>query len=149
MLPASLLAGWRAGVAPSPAVERSIEDAVATLGAILACVRSSADAEDGTAASFAGTYATVLGVSGIEEVTAAVRTCLDSVDAPRLGAYRGAGGVRMSVLCQPMLVPDAAGVAFTADPVSGDADVARIGGPRSRRSTRRRRSQPRRMARRG
>ncbi len=89
-------------------------------------VRSSADVEDGTAASFAGTYTTVLGATGIEEVTAAVRMCLDSADAPRLGAYRGAGGVCMSVLCQQMLDPEAAGVAFTADPITGDTDVVRI-----------------------
>jgi rifampicin phosphotransferase len=126
VLPASLLAGWHAGAAPCPVVERGIEDVVATLGAGPLAVRSSADAEDGTAASFAGTYATVLGATGIEEVTAAVRMCLASADAPRLGAYRGAGGVRMSVLCQPMLDPDAAGVAFTADPVSGDTDLVRI-----------------------
>ena len=110
----------------SPQVERCIEEVVASFEGVALAVRSSADAEDGTAASFAGTYATVLGATGVEEVTAAVRTCLDSADAPRLDAYRGAGGVRMSVLCQPMLDPDAAGVAFTADPFSGDTDVARI-----------------------
>ena len=132
VLPADLLAGWRAGADPSPAVERSIADVVATLGGGPLAVRSSADAEDGAAASFAGAYATVLGARGIEEVTAAVRTCLDSADAPRLDAYRGAGGVRMSVLCQQMLAPDAAGVAFTADPVSGDTDVARVSAVRGR-----------------
>lgn len=126
VLPASLLAGWRAGAAPSAAVERAIEEVVTSFEGVALAVRSSADAEDGTAASFAGTYATVLGATGVDEVTAAVRTCLDSADAPRLDTYRGAGGVRMSVLCQPMLVPDAAGVAFTADPFSGDTDVARI-----------------------
>jgi rifampicin phosphotransferase len=126
VLPATLLAGWRAGAAPPAEVERAIEEVVASFEGAALAVRSSADAEDGTSASFAGTYATLLGATGVEEVTAAVRTCLDSADAPRLDAYRGAGGVRMSVLCQPMLDPAAAGVAFTADPVSGDTDVARI-----------------------
>ena len=126
VLPASLLAGWRAGAAPSPSIELAVEEVVAGFASNRLAIRSSADAEDGTSGSFAGTYATVLGASGVREVLAAVRTCLDSADAPRLGAYRGAGGVRMSVLCQPMLDPDAAGVAFTADPISGATDIARV-----------------------
>ena len=150
VLPASLLAGWRSGAAPPPEVERCVKEIVDSFPGAALAVRSSADAEDGTSASFAGTYATVLGATGVEEVTKAVRTCLDSADAPRLDAYRGAGGVRMSVLCQPMLDPDAAGVAFTADPVSGDhRGHAPLGGPRPWRSTRRRWGHPRRMARRG
>ena len=103
-----------------------MKEIVDSFPGVALAVRSSADAEDGTSASFAGTYATVLGATGVEEVTKAVRTCLDSADAPRLDAYRGTGGVRMSVLCQPMLDPEAAGVAFTADPVSGDTEVARL-----------------------
>ncbi len=63
---------------------------------------------------------------GVEQTLAAVRTCLDSADAPRVSSYRGSGGIHMSVLLQPMLDPEAAGVAFTADPVSGAADVVRI-----------------------
>ena len=55
-----------------------------------------------------------------------MRTCLDSADAPRVSSYRGSGGIHMSVVVQPMLDPEAAGVAFSADPVSGAADVVRI-----------------------
>ena len=107
-------------------MRRAVEQTVAYFGGGALAVRSSADAEDGAVASFAGAYATVLGATDVEEVTSAVRTCLDSADAPRLDSYRGGRGVRMSVLCQPMLVPDAAGVAFTADPVTGETDVVRV-----------------------
>lgn len=126
VLPMELLADWRSGTAPPPAVESAIEEIVAGFDGAALAVRSSADAEDGMAASFAGAYTTVLGARGVGEVTAAVRACLDSADAARLITYRGAGRVRMAVLCQPMLDPDAAGVAFTADPVSGDTDVAYV-----------------------
>lgn len=126
VLPWSLLETWRAGEPAPPDIARSIADIVTSFGGVALAVRSSADAEDGAAASFAGAYATVLGATGVDAVTAAVRTCLDSADAPRLCAYRNAGGVRMSVLCQPLLDPDAAGVAFTADPLSGDTGVARV-----------------------
>ena len=126
VLPASLLAGWRADTAAPVVVRRAVEQAHAYLGGGAFAVRSSADAEDGAIASFAGAYATVLGATGVDEVTAAVRTCLDSADAPRLDTYRGGREVLMSVLVQPLLVPDAAGVAFTADPVTGELDVVRI-----------------------
>lgn len=126
VLAMELLAHWRAGAAPPPAVERAIEEIVSTFDGAALAVRSSADAEDGVAASFAGAYTTVLGACGVADVTAAVRACLDSADAARLISYRGAGHVRMAVLCQPMLDPEAAGVAFTADPVSGDTDVVYV-----------------------
>jgi pyruvate,water dikinase len=126
VLPSALLAGWRAGTAAPQEVERAVAEAVAAFAGRALAVRSSADAEDAAGASFAGSYATVLGVTGVERALAAVRTCLDSADAPRVSSYRGSGGVQMSVLVQPMLDPEAAGVAFTADPVSGAADVVRI-----------------------
>lgn len=126
VLPVSLLVQWRSGSAPPAAVARAVRQIVDAFDGVPLAVRSSADAEDGVAASFAGAYTTVLGAQGVEDVTAAVRACLDSADAARLLTYRGTGGVRMAVLCQPMLDPDAAGVAFTADPVSGDPEVAHV-----------------------
>ncbi|HEY5857117.1 MAG TPA: PEP/pyruvate-binding domain-containing protein [Aldersonia sp.] len=46
----------------------------------------------------------------------------------RVGAYRRSRGVapdmRLAVLVQPMVAAQAAGVAFTADPVTGDLDTA-------------------------
>lgn len=126
VLPASLLAGWRAGTTPPPEIQAAVAEAVAAFAGAALAVRSSADAEDAAGASFAGSYATVLGVTGVEQTLAAVRTCLDSADAPRVSSYRGSGGIHMSVLLQPMLDPEAAGVAFTADPVSGAVDVVRV-----------------------
>ena len=126
VLPASLLAGWRSGAAAPPEVERAVREIVGLFSNAGMAGRSSADAEDGAGASFAGSYATVLGATGFEQILAAVRTCLDSADAPRVSSYRGSNGVRMSVLLQPMLDPEAAGVAFTADPVSGELGVVRI-----------------------
>ena len=126
VLPGQLLAGWRVGEVPPDAVVQAVAEAVAELPSVALAVRSSADAEDAAAASFAGAYATVLGVAGTEEVLAAVRTCLTSADAPRVSSYRGTGGVTVSVLLQPMVAAEAAGVAFTADPVSGTDDAVRI-----------------------
>jgi len=126
ILPAALLASWRP-TAPAPdAVRSAVEQAVHYLGDGALAVRSSADDEDGGTASFAGVYTTVLGVAGVDDVLSAVRTCLNSADAPLIDTYRGARGVQMSVLLQPMLQPDFAGVAFTADPVTGETDTVHV-----------------------
>lgn len=127
VLPASLVAGWRAGTDAPAEVERAVAEAVATFGNAAMAVRSSADAEDAAGASFAGSYTSVLGASGVQQVLAAVRTCLDSADAPRVLVYRGSSsGIRMSVLMQPIVDAEASGVAFTADPVSGSTDSVRV-----------------------
>jgi rifampicin phosphotransferase len=95
-------------------------------------VRSSATAEDLAGASFAGQYETVLDV-GLDELPDAVRQVVDSAASARVAAYRqahhqavpadppGSGG-GMAVLVQVMVPADAAGVAFTANPVSGARD---------------------------
>jgi phosphohistidine swiveling domain-containing protein len=95
-------------------------------------VRSSASAEDLAGASFAGQYETVLDV-GLGELPDAVRRVVNSAASARVAAYRqahpqaaaadpsGSGG-GMAVLVQVMVPADAAGVAFTANPVSGDRD---------------------------
>src|SRR5712692_638557 len=82
-------------------------------------VRSSNTAEDSAQASFAGQFETVLNV-GSRGLAGAVLHCWRSRLTDRVSAYgghRGAGS--MAVLIQPMIAADAAGVAFTADPVSG------------------------------
>jgi len=86
-------------------------------------VRSSAIAEDLPGASFAGQYETILDVRGQEALEAAVLGCWASWFSPHAAAYRNrhelfANG--MAVLIQQMVVADVAGVAFTANPVSGD-----------------------------
>src|SRR6266540_889997 len=91
-------------------------------------VRSSATSEDLAGASFAGQYETVLDV-GLDQVPEAVRHVLDSAASARVSAYRQAhsqaavadpSGSGMAVLVQVMVAADAAGVAFTANPVTGD-----------------------------
>jgi rifampicin phosphotransferase len=100
-------------------------------------VRSSASAEDLAGASFAGQYETVLDVR-LEELPEAVRHVVDSATAARVAAYSEARteadataagprdpcgpGAGMAVLVQVMVAADAAGVAFTANPLTGDRD---------------------------
>jgi pyruvate,water dikinase len=93
-------------------------------------VRSSAAAEDLAGASFAGQYESVLDVSA-EDLPDVVGRVFASAGAGRVAAYRDAmaGGAAdpvagMAVLVQSMVPADAAGVAFTADPLTGDRDVA-------------------------
>jgi len=83
--------------------------AIEALGDVPLAVRSSAAAEDGDERSLAGRYTTVLGARGAAAVAAAI-------------AQVRAGGADVAVLIQPMIAADRAGVAFTADPVSGDRD---------------------------
>jgi pyruvate, water dikinase len=95
--------------------------------ALRVAVRSSAVGEDGAAASFAGQYATYLGIGGIAEVLAHIRKCWASGYSAHALAYRrrfgGAGPLRAHDLAVGVLeLVDArsAGVVFTLDPVTGD-----------------------------
>ncbi|MGH3094996.1 MAG: PEP/pyruvate-binding domain-containing protein [Streptosporangiales bacterium] len=87
-------------------------------------VRSSATAEDLPDASFAGQYETVLHVRGLDGLRDAVRRCRASADSERVRAYARMNGSasRIAVLVQRQVDADVAGVAFTADPVSGSRD---------------------------
>jgi phosphohistidine swiveling domain-containing protein len=101
-----------------------IVEAYEQLGAGAVAVRSSATAEDLPHASFAGQHETVLNVNGTEELISAVQRCWDSLAGPRAVAYREAAGiadgpVRMGVVVQRMVDPLAAGVLFTANPITG------------------------------
>jgi pyruvate,water dikinase len=103
--------------------------------ALRVAVRSSAVSEDGQAASFAGQYATYLGVSGVDDVLLHVRRCWASGFSAHALAYRqrfgGPAPVRASDLAVGVLeLVDArsAGVAFTLDPVTGDRSVCVVEG---------------------
>lgn len=88
--------------------------------------RSSAVAEDLGHASYAGQYETVLNVEGLEQGIAAIQRCWDSADgasASQYGADHGDDDTRIAVLVQQMVQPTAAGVAFTANPVTGADEV--------------------------
>lgn len=107
------------GEAPA---ERILE-AARTLGDVSLAVRSSAVAEDLADASFAGQYESVLDVRGGPALLEAVRRCRESAHTARVDRYRSARAAtaddRIAVLVQRMLAPEAAGVAFTANPVTG------------------------------
>ncbi len=98
--------------------------AAEVLGDVPLAVRSSGVSEDLPDASFAGQYETVLDVRGAEALMTAVRQVFASAFSHRVTAYRATQApqatVRMAILVQCMIAADAAGVAFTANPVTGD-----------------------------
>lgn len=116
------------GGEPDPEVADAIVSAARRLlpdGGRLA-VRSSALDEDGEAASFAGQHATILEVEGDTALFAAIGACVASLDSEAAVSYRATregarAEPRMAVVVQRMLAPDAAGVAFSIDPLTGDA----------------------------
>ncbi|MFE0593263.1 rifamycin-inactivating phosphotransferase [Micromonospora echinospora] len=94
-------------------------------------VRSSATAEDLPTASFAGQQDTYLNVVGPTSVLQHVSRCWASLFTERAVTYRQRNGidhraVHMAVVVQQMVFPDAAGVLFTADPVTGNRKVATV-----------------------
>jgi phosphohistidine swiveling domain-containing protein len=93
------------------------------LGGGVVAVRSSAQGEDSQEASFAGQYRTLLDVEGPEELRKAIEECLSSLHDARAVTYRQEQTrlthVSMCVVVQRMVDAAAAGVLFTADPVSG------------------------------
>ena len=106
------------------------ESALKNLGVGPFAVRSSALAEDLAEASFAGQYETYLNVTGPSAVRDAMRGCRESAASSRVASYRGQRGIDSSttiaVLVQQMVQPTSAGVAFTANPVTGDRSEAVI-----------------------
>lgn len=90
-------------------------------------VRSSALDEDGHDASFAGQHETFLNVRGPGAVLEAIERCWASATTERALAYRherglDTDGIALAVLVQALVPADAAVVAFSANPVSGDTD---------------------------
>ncbi|MBW0089254.1 pyruvate, water dikinase [Pseudonocardia sp. KRD-184] len=117
---AAAAAGGRLGEASA----LKIVEAYRRLGGGPVAVRSSATAEDLPSASFAGQHDTVLDVVGEQALLGAVQVCWASLSGPRARAYREAAGVddaavRMAVVVQRMVDPLAAGVLFTANPITG------------------------------
>ncbi|WP_258802229.1 PEP/pyruvate-binding domain-containing protein [Pseudarthrobacter sp. NS4] len=111
-----------------------LKDAARAAGPGPYAVRSSAAAEDLPGASYAGMYESHLGV-GAADLASAVNRCFESARTDRVRAYhesrgrsdgqRDAGQPEwgaMAVLVQQMVDAAAAGVAFTANPLTGDRD---------------------------
>ncbi|EKQ55491.1 MULTISPECIES: phosphoenolpyruvate synthase [unclassified Clostridium] len=94
-------------------------------------VRSSATAEDLPTASFAGQQDTYLNIIGKESILNHIRKCLASLFTERAVIYRIQNGfdhnkVHLSVVVQKMVFPKAAGILFTADPVTCNRKVVSI-----------------------
>lgn len=120
------VSAWRrwteSGIVP-PDVAETVTRAWRSLGAGPVAVRSSAIGEDGEEASFAGQFETVLDVRDERALLAAVERCWTFGRAGRVEVYeasRGVGDGGLALLVQRMVPARAAGVAFSADPVTGE-----------------------------
>ncbi len=121
-----------AGIAIPDDLAAAITRPLARLGEQTACaVRSSATAEDLPTASFAGQQDTYLNVVGPAAILPHVSRCWASLFTERAVIYRLRNGldhrkVHMAVVVQQMVFPQAAGILFTADPVTGNRKVASV-----------------------
>ncbi|MBO9632159.1 MAG: phosphoenolpyruvate synthase [Chitinophagaceae bacterium] len=94
-------------------------------------IRSSATAEDLPGASFAGQQDSWLNISGKEEILKHIRKCWASLYTDRAVIYRMQHGfdhktVWLAVIIQEMVLADAAGIMFTADPVTSNRKLVSI-----------------------
>jgi pyruvate,water dikinase len=108
-------------------VAAAIAAAYQRLGtAPVVAVRSSAIGEDSDETSYAGMNATFTNVRGDPALEASVVECWASAFTPRAVTYRAeharAELPDIAVVVQLMIAAEKAGVAFTADPVSGRRD---------------------------
>ncbi|WP_327173473.1 phosphoenolpyruvate synthase [Streptomyces sp. NBC_01336] len=120
------------GIAIPGDLAAAITGKLARLGDRAACaVRSSATAEDLPTASFAGQQDTYLNVLGPAAILQHISRCWASLFTERAVTYRQRNGidhrtVHMAVVVQQMAFPEAAGILFTADPVTGNRKVATV-----------------------
>ncbi len=94
-------------------------------------VRSSATAEDLPTASFAGQHDTYLNVVGSAAILQRVSRCWASLFTERAVTYRLRNDfdhrkVHMAVVVQRMVFPQAAGILFTVDPITGNRKVVSV-----------------------
>ena len=119
---------WIEALQPPAEVTAELAAAYAALGSgARVAVRSSATAEDLANASFAGQHDTYLDVAGETAVLDKVRACWASLWTERALTYRRQQGfdqdeVAIACVVQRLVVATVAGVAFTADPVTGERD---------------------------
>jgi pyruvate,water dikinase len=120
------------GIAMPADLTAAITGALVRLGERAAyAVRSSATAEDLPTASFAGQQDTYLNVVGPAAILHHVSRCWASLFTERAVTYRlrnglGHRNVHMAVVVQQLVLPDVAGILFTADPVTGNRKVASV-----------------------
>jgi pyruvate,water dikinase len=120
------------GMAIPDDLAAAITRSVTRLGGPAVCaVRSSATAEDLPTTSFAGQQDTYLNVVGPAAILQHISRCWASLFTERAVTYRLRNGfghrkVYMAVVVQQMLFPQAAGILFTADPVTSNRKVISI-----------------------
>jgi len=119
--------------ADTPAdIDDAIRSAYAELASqlgedMLVSVRSSATAEDLPGMSFAGQQDTYLNIHGVDCVLDHVKRCWASLWTDRAVSYRYRQGFRhedvlLAVVVQEMFPSEVAGVMFTANPITSNAD---------------------------
>ncbi len=120
------------GVVPDD-IAGAIRRAYAELGGgdLSVAVRSSATAEDLPDMSFAGQQETYLNIRGEAGVLDAVKRCWASLWTARAIGYRTRHGiaqedVSLAVVVQELVLADAAGILFTANPLTGVRDQVMI-----------------------
>ena len=115
-----------AGALADDRLPAALDAALDALGGGPLAVRSSAVAEDLADASFAGQYETVLGVEDAPALREAVHRVMASAAGARVDAYRRDRGVAApsttGVLLQRQVAAESAGIALTADPLTGARD---------------------------
>jgi len=120
------------GIAIPEDLASAITRRLARLGKQAAyAVRSSATAEDSPTASFAGQHDSYLNVVGPAAILQHLSRCWGSLFTERAVTYRLRNGVDhrklcMAVVVQQMVLPQAAGILFTADPVTFNRKVASV-----------------------
>jgi len=108
-------------------VAQEIRAAIRRLGDAPVAVRSSSTFEDLANAAFAGQHDTYLNIRGEAHILDRVRACFASLWESRAVLYRHHQGfvhrdAQMAVVVQRQIACDAAGVAFSIDPVGGRMD---------------------------
>ena len=127
---------YRAAVHDRRAVVTSLNDDIADwlerFGRAPLAVRSSADSEDGSAASAAGQHESFLGIQGTEPIVNAVQACWMSLNSERAQGYRenlsrhrsaSPGPGAMAVIVQRLVDADISGVMFTPSTPGGVTDI--------------------------
>lgn len=120
------------GIAIPEDLDQEITSVLSRLGEKNAyAVRSSATAEDLPMFSFAGQQDTYLNIIGKEEILKHISKCWASLFTGRAVIYRLQNGfdhrkVYLSVVVQKMVLPQASGILFTADPVTSNRKVLSI-----------------------
>ena len=129
VLTAAAFAPGKGGPRAAPGLKADLAAALAALGPGPYAVRSSGRAEDGAEHSHAGQFDTLLNVPAAGVQAAARRVWLSGF-GDTVATYRarmtGAGAEAPAIIVQRMIDARAAGVAFSADPVSGRRDLVVI-----------------------